>query len=93
VPVDPFIRLFVLDVIMTVLSPDDSEAHFVPSKIFEVAEARINREKAMAIMTVQNLKKRYGDIEAVKNISFEIEEGEIFGIVGPKGAQEDNAHE
>jgi ABC-2 type transport system ATP-binding protein len=40
----------------------------------------------MAIITVQNLKKRYGDIEAVKNISFEIEEREIFGIVGPNGA-------
>lgn len=40
----------------------------------------------MAIITVQNLKKRYGDIEAVKNISFEIQEGEISGIVGPNGA-------
>lgn len=35
---------------------------------------------------VENLGKRYGDIQAIKGISFEIEEGEIFGIVGPNGA-------
>jgi len=40
----------------------------------------------MAIITVKNLKKRYGDVQAVKDVSFEIDEGEIFGIVGPNGA-------
>lgn len=40
----------------------------------------------MAIVTVKNLKKNYGEIEAVKDISFEIEQGEIFGMVGPNGA-------
>lgn len=40
----------------------------------------------MAIITVENLKKRYGEVEAVKGISFAIEEAEIFGIVGPNGA-------
>ncbi len=35
---------------------------------------------------VENLGKRYGDIQAIKGISFEIEEGEIFGIVRPNGA-------
>ncbi len=40
----------------------------------------------MAIITVENLKKRYGEVEAVKGISFGIEDGEIFGIVGPNGA-------
>lgn len=40
----------------------------------------------MAIITVENLKKRYGELEAVKGISFAIEEAEIFGIVGPNGA-------
>ncbi len=35
---------------------------------------------------VQNLVKRYGDFVAVNDVSFEIKEGEIFGIIGPNGA-------
>jgi ABC-2 type transport system ATP-binding protein len=35
---------------------------------------------------VNDLTKRYGDLVAVNNISFSIEEGEIFGILGPNGA-------
>lgn len=35
---------------------------------------------------VENLQKRYRDIEAVKDISFRIEPGEIFGLLGPNGA-------
>ncbi len=39
-----------------------------------------------AIIQVSNLYKKYGDFEAVKGISFEVKEGEIFGILGPNGA-------
>ncbi len=39
-----------------------------------------------AIIQVKDLRKKYGDFEAVKGISFEVEEGEIFGILGPNGA-------
>jgi ABC-2 type transport system ATP-binding protein len=35
---------------------------------------------------IQNLQKRYGNVEAVKDISFEIKPGEIFGLLGPNGA-------
>lgn len=38
------------------------------------------------IISVQNLYKKYGDFEAVKNISFQVFEGEIFGLLGPNGA-------
>jgi len=38
------------------------------------------------MIIVQDLVKRYGDLEAVKGISFEVEEGEIFGLLGPNGA-------
>jgi ABC-2 type transport system ATP-binding protein len=38
------------------------------------------------IITVKNLKKNYGSFEAVKDISFEVYEGEIFGLLGPNGA-------
>ncbi|GAX40177.1 ABC transporter ATP-binding protein [Tolypothrix sp. NIES-4075] len=35
---------------------------------------------------IQNLQKRYGTVEAVKNVSFQVEPGEIFGLLGPNGA-------
>ncbi|NLL37648.1 MAG: ABC transporter ATP-binding protein [Fretibacterium sp.] len=40
----------------------------------------------MGIVRVTNLKKTYGDFTAVKDISFEIRQGEIFGFLGPNGA-------
>lgn len=38
------------------------------------------------ILEVQNLAKHYGDFKAVKGVSFEIKEGEIFSLLGPNGA-------
>lgn len=35
---------------------------------------------------VQQLQKHYGPVEAVKNISFQVQPGEIFGLLGPNGA-------
>ena len=35
---------------------------------------------------VENLVKRYGTVNAVDNISFDVKQGEIFGILGPNGA-------
>ncbi len=35
---------------------------------------------------VEELSKRFGDLEAVKGISFEVPRGEIFGFLGPNGA-------
>ncbi|SEG34528.1 ABC transporter ATP-binding protein [Flavobacterium urumqiense] len=35
---------------------------------------------------VQNISKSYNDIKAVENISFEVKEGELFGLIGPDGA-------
>lgn len=37
-------------------------------------------------VSVENLKKSYGNVEAVKDVSFAIEPGEIFGLLGPNGA-------
>jgi ABC-2 type transport system ATP-binding protein len=38
------------------------------------------------ILEVKDLVKKYGDFEAVKGISFSVEEGEVFGLLGPNGA-------
>lgn len=39
-----------------------------------------------SIINISNLKKSYDKIEAVKNLSLDIKEGEMFGLVGPDGA-------
>ena len=39
-----------------------------------------------SILEVHDLVKKYGDLEAVKGISFDIQEGEVFSLLGPNGA-------
>lgn len=41
---------------------------------------------AEPILTTKDLKKKYGDLEAVKGISFNVLRGEIFSLLGPNGA-------
>ena len=38
------------------------------------------------ILSINNLNKNYGHIQAVKNLSFEIKKGNIYGILGPNGS-------
>jgi ABC-2 type transport system ATP-binding protein len=40
----------------------------------------------MSVIEVRNLQKRYGETVAVRDVSFAVERGEIFGILGPNGA-------
>jgi branched-chain amino acid transport system ATP-binding protein len=42
--------------------------------------------KYMAILEVKNLTKSFGGLKAVDNVSFHVEEGEIFGLIGPNGS-------
>ncbi|WP_433208326.1 ABC transporter ATP-binding protein [Dactylosporangium sp. CS-047395] len=40
----------------------------------------------MAVIDVRHLRKRYGGREVVRDVTFTVEPGEIFGIIGPNGA-------
>lgn len=40
----------------------------------------------MKVVTVNNISKNYGGVNALNDISFDVEKGEIFGIIGPDGA-------
>ena len=39
-----------------------------------------------AILELKNIGKKFGDFEAVKDVSFEVQEGEFFTLVGPSGS-------
>jgi len=39
-----------------------------------------------SIIKIQNLKKSYADVEAVRGVTYEVHKGEMFGLVGPDGA-------
>ena len=43
-------------------------------------------ESRPASVSVRELTKRYGPVEAVRGVSFEVASGEIFGLLGPNGA-------
>lgn len=38
------------------------------------------------ILSIKNLHKRYGKLHAVKNVSLEIQKGNVYGILGPNGS-------
>ena len=40
----------------------------------------------MSILKIENIKKSYKDTQAVKNVSFNVEKGDIYGVLGPNGA-------
>jgi ABC-2 type transport system ATP-binding protein len=40
----------------------------------------------MSAIEVRDLTKSYGEFQAVKGISFDVQEGEVFGLIGPNGA-------
>lgn len=43
----------------------------------------------MSIVEVKNLTKEYKKMKAVDDLSFEVEQGEIIGLLGPNGSRKD----
>lgn len=40
----------------------------------------------MNVIEIKNLTKNYGTARGISKVSFNVEEGEIFGFIGPNGA-------
>lgn len=40
----------------------------------------------MSVLSVKNVKKSFGDLEVIKDISFSLEDGEVLAIIGPSGS-------
>jgi len=40
----------------------------------------------MSYLKVEGLSKSFGGLKAVQDVSFEVEQGEIFGFIGPNGS-------
>lgn len=40
----------------------------------------------MALLEIKNLVKAFGGLKAVNDVTFQVEEGEIFGLIGPNGS-------
>jgi ABC-2 type transport system ATP-binding protein len=40
----------------------------------------------VAVLEADNLTKKFGDVTAVDNVSFSVEKGSLFGLLGPNGS-------
>jgi len=50
------------------------------------APRQLNETASKQAVEIEHLRKTYGTLVAVDDVSFSVAEGEIFGILGPNGA-------
>jgi len=68
------------------LSLEKSGNFFIVKQVWIYLFKNIMPTKSDNIIEIKNLKKKYGDFEAVKWITFDVKKWEIFGFLGPNGA-------
>jgi ABC-2 type transport system ATP-binding protein len=51
-----------------------------------VMEVESPQRTQTAVIQVENLHKNYGSVQALRGVSFVVEQGEVFGLLGPNGA-------
>jgi ABC-type multidrug transport system ATPase subunit len=54
--------------------------------ISQSATPYIKKASDKAVLTLNGISKNYGKIQALKNVSFSVPEGSVFGILGPNGS-------
>jgi ABC-2 type transport system ATP-binding protein len=70
------------DAFMTLIP--HKESHFQINPMDGTSGKTIQKEEV--VVQTRDLKKAFGDFEAVKGLTFEVRRGEIFGLLGPNGA-------
>jgi ABC-2 type transport system ATP-binding protein len=58
----------------------------VDQSVLTFPESQAQKEQHMSIIEVNHLTKYYGKARGIEDVSFNVEEGEIFGFIGPNGA-------
>ena len=64
----------------------DKKKEYDDKNVSLVLPAEITADKDEDIIVVKNLERRFGTFYAVKNLSFTVRRGEIFGLLGANGA-------
>ena len=58
----------------------------VPDETASAVSRKQGCKRMTLALRVDNLRKSYGDLKAIDDISFAVERGEIFALLGPNGA-------
>ena len=72
------------DAFITLLRREQKKAGAVPAPVISPEKIRGHRDEEVII--TKNLERRFGNFYAVKNLSFSVKRGEIFGLLGANGA-------